>query len=107
MVRENPKKLKIRELEAALEAKKRELTRARKDYKRVQEETERRLADQQRVQGELEVERQRARHQEELHVLERANAAGLDGAALLEQYRALLTKYTEERDSKGYPWVRS
>ena len=39
--------------------------------------------------------------------VERANAAGLDGAALLEQYRALLTKYTEERDSKGYPWVRS
>jgi len=39
--------------------------------------------------------------------VERANAAGFDGAALLEQYRALLTKYTEERDSQGYPWARS
>lgn len=39
--------------------------------------------------------------------VERANAAGLDGAALLEEYRALLKKYAEERDSQGYPWMRS
>jgi len=38
--------------------------------------------------------------------VERANAAGLDGTALLEQYRALVTKYTEERDNQGYPWTR-
>ena len=38
--------------------------------------------------------------------VERANAAGLDGTVLLEQYRALLTKYEEERDSQGYPWTR-
>jgi TRAP-type C4-dicarboxylate transport system substrate-binding protein len=36
----------------------------------------------------------------------RANAAGLDGAALLEEYKALLGKYTAERDEKGYPWTR-
>jgi len=39
--------------------------------------------------------------------VERANAAGLDGTALLEQYRALVTKYTEERDNQGYPWTRN
>lgn len=38
--------------------------------------------------------------------VERANAAGLDGAAMLEQYRALLAKYEAERDTKGYPWTR-
>lgn len=38
--------------------------------------------------------------------VERANAVGLDGAALLEEYRALLTKYAEERDNQGYPWTR-
>ena len=38
--------------------------------------------------------------------LERANAAGLDGGALLEQFQALLEKYTAERDSQGYPWAR-
>lgn len=38
--------------------------------------------------------------------VERANAAGLDGAALLEAYKALLEKYTAERDEKGYPWER-
>ncbi len=36
----------------------------------------------------------------------RADAAGLDGTALLEEYRALLTKYAEERDAQGYPWTR-
>ena len=39
--------------------------------------------------------------------VERANAAGLDGVSLLEQYRALLEKYAGERDSQGYPWARS
>jgi TRAP-type transport system periplasmic protein len=38
--------------------------------------------------------------------VERANGAGLDGAALLDEYRALLAKYSAERDEKGYPWTR-
>lgn len=38
--------------------------------------------------------------------VKRANGAGLDGAALLEAYKALLGKYTAERDEKGYPWTR-
>lgn len=38
--------------------------------------------------------------------VERANAAGLDGTSLLEQYRTLLEKYAEERDRQGYPWTR-
>ncbi len=38
--------------------------------------------------------------------VERANAAGLDGGALLEQFQALLEKYAAERDSQGYPWAR-
>ena len=38
--------------------------------------------------------------------VEQASAAGLDGAAMLENYRALLAKYTEERDAQGYPWTR-
>ncbi len=35
-----------------------------------------------------------------------AAAAGLDGEALLEQYRGLIDKYTQERDAQGYPWER-
>lgn len=35
-----------------------------------------------------------------------ADAAGLDGTALLDEYRGLLAKYTEERDAQGYPWTR-
>ncbi|WP_425073592.1 C4-dicarboxylate TRAP transporter substrate-binding protein [Sagittula sp. S175] len=38
--------------------------------------------------------------------VERANGAGLDGAALLEEYKGLLAQYTAERDEKGYPWTR-
>ena len=38
--------------------------------------------------------------------VERASAAGLDGAALLEDYRGLIDKYAAERDEKGYPWER-
>ncbi|WP_212523471.1 C4-dicarboxylate TRAP transporter substrate-binding protein [Actibacterium sp. MT2.3-13A] len=38
--------------------------------------------------------------------VERANAAGLDGAALIGEYKALLAKYAAERDAKGYPWER-
>ncbi len=38
--------------------------------------------------------------------VEQATAAGLDGAGMLESYRALLAKYTEERDAQGYPWTR-
>lgn len=36
--------------------------------------------------------------------VETANGAGLDGAALLEEYKGLIAKYTELRDSEGYPW---
>ncbi|MEH6824941.1 MAG: C4-dicarboxylate TRAP transporter substrate-binding protein [Motiliproteus sp.] len=35
-----------------------------------------------------------------------ASASGMDGAALVEQYRAAVSKYSQERDSKGYPWAR-
>lgn len=35
-----------------------------------------------------------------------ASAAGLDGAALLADYRRLIAEYTAERDEKGYPWTR-
>ena len=38
--------------------------------------------------------------------VERSAEAGLDGAALLEEYRALLEKYAAERDAEGYPWER-
>ncbi|WP_281824812.1 C4-dicarboxylate TRAP transporter substrate-binding protein [Jannaschia rubra] len=38
--------------------------------------------------------------------VQRADAAGLDGTALLEEYRAALTKYADERDAQGYPWTR-
>lgn len=36
----------------------------------------------------------------------RADAAGLDGTALLARYRELLAKYEAERVEKGYPWTR-
>ncbi|ETX29593.1 C4-dicarboxylate TRAP transporter substrate-binding protein [Roseivivax isoporae] len=39
--------------------------------------------------------------------VERANAAGLDGAALLDEYRGLIDKYTQVRDDQGYPWEDS
>ncbi|WP_085307541.1 C4-dicarboxylate TRAP transporter substrate-binding protein [Planktotalea arctica] len=39
--------------------------------------------------------------------VESANAVGLQGDALLEEYRGLIAKYTEERDSMGYPWARN
>ena len=38
--------------------------------------------------------------------VEQVSAQGLDGAAILEEYKALLAKYTEERDTQGYPWER-
>ncbi|MCK0168514.1 C4-dicarboxylate TRAP transporter substrate-binding protein [Jannaschia sp. S6380] len=38
--------------------------------------------------------------------VEQAGMAGLDGAALLEEYRGLLDKYAQERDDQGYPWTR-
>ncbi len=37
---------------------------------------------------------------------ERAGGAGLDGQALLTEYRELLAQYTAERDAEGYPWTR-
>ncbi|AXS41541.1 C4-dicarboxylate TRAP transporter substrate-binding protein [Breoghania sp. L-A4] len=39
--------------------------------------------------------------------IERADAAGLDGKMLLDQYRALLKKYETERAEQGYPWTRN
>lgn len=36
--------------------------------------------------------------------VETASGTGLDGAALLEEYKGLIAKYTELRDSEGYPW---
>ncbi|SFQ59690.1 TRAP-type C4-dicarboxylate transport system, substrate-binding protein [Roseivivax halotolerans] len=38
--------------------------------------------------------------------VEQVSGLGLDGAAMLEEYRGLLEKYEEERDSQGYPWER-
>ena len=38
--------------------------------------------------------------------VKQASASGLDGAALVEQYRAAVNKYSQERDDKGYPWAR-
>ncbi len=39
--------------------------------------------------------------------VESANAVGLPGVALLEEYRSLIAIYTEERDTQGYPWTRN
>ena len=39
--------------------------------------------------------------------VEQANASGLDGAALLAEYRGLIDKYAQEREEKGYPWERN
>lgn len=38
--------------------------------------------------------------------IKRANASGLDGQAILDEYKALIAKYSKERDEKGYPWTR-
>lgn len=38
--------------------------------------------------------------------VEQVSGMGLDGEAILEEYKALLAKYTEERDTQGYPWER-
>lgn len=35
-----------------------------------------------------------------------ANKSGLNGKAMVEHYKSLLTKYSQERDLKGYPWAR-
>ncbi|MFN4060112.1 MAG: C4-dicarboxylate TRAP transporter substrate-binding protein [Paracoccus hibiscisoli] len=36
----------------------------------------------------------------------RATAAGLDGPALLDEYRALIAQYAAELEAEGYPWER-
>ncbi len=36
--------------------------------------------------------------------VESANASGLPGEALLDEYRVLIAKYTAIRDNDGYPW---
>lgn len=38
--------------------------------------------------------------------VDQAGKIGLDGKTLLENYKGLIAKYSEERDSKGYPWTR-
>lgn len=38
--------------------------------------------------------------------VENMSAAGLDGAAILSDYRVLIEKYSVERDTQGYPWER-
>lgn len=35
----------------------------------------------------------------------RADAAGLDGQALVDDYIRLIAEYTQQRDAQGYPWV--
>ncbi|MFQ3237611.1 MAG: TRAP-type C4-dicarboxylate transport system substrate-binding protein [Paraglaciecola sp.] len=35
-----------------------------------------------------------------------AEKSGLDGKTMLENYKTFLTKYSQERDLKGYPWTR-
>ncbi|WP_370231914.1 C4-dicarboxylate TRAP transporter substrate-binding protein [Cognatishimia sp.] len=37
--------------------------------------------------------------------VQRASSQGLDGEGLLTEYRALIAKYTAERDENGYPWA--
>lgn len=34
----------------------------------------------------------------------RADAAGLDGRGLVDEYTALVAEYTKQRDEQGYPW---
>ncbi|MBM3604434.1 MAG: C4-dicarboxylate ABC transporter substrate-binding protein [Alphaproteobacteria bacterium] len=36
----------------------------------------------------------------------RADASGLDGQALLDEYRGLIQQYTAELEEQGYPWER-
>ncbi|MCR9125656.1 MAG: TRAP transporter substrate-binding protein DctP [Rhodobacteraceae bacterium] len=38
--------------------------------------------------------------------MEKAEKKGLDAAAVLDSYKALLAKYEAERDANGYPWAR-
>ena len=37
--------------------------------------------------------------------IETANATGVDGAAVLDEYRALLVKCADLRETQGYPWA--
>jgi len=37
--------------------------------------------------------------------VETANATGLPGQKLLDDYQALIAKYTAQRDTNGYPWA--
>ncbi|SPJ22599.1 C4-dicarboxylate TRAP transporter substrate-binding protein [Palleronia abyssalis] len=37
---------------------------------------------------------------------ETVGGMGMDGDAMLTEYRSLIDKYTEERDAQGYPWER-
>ncbi|EKE45472.1 putative dicarboxylate-binding periplasmic protein [Oceaniovalibus guishaninsula JLT2003] len=37
--------------------------------------------------------------------IDRADAAGLDGAAMVEEYKSLIDQYAQQRDEQGYPWA--
>lgn len=37
--------------------------------------------------------------------VETANADGLPGSDMLEDYKKLIAKYTDQRDTQGYPWA--
>lgn len=37
--------------------------------------------------------------------IQRADAAGLDGQALVDDYTRLVADYTKQRDEQGYPWA--
>ncbi|MFP3976437.1 MULTISPECIES: C4-dicarboxylate TRAP transporter substrate-binding protein [Marinobacter] len=38
--------------------------------------------------------------------IDQANQDGVDGQSIWNEFKALLAKYQEEKDSKGYPWQR-
>ena len=37
--------------------------------------------------------------------IQRADAAGLDGQALVDEYTALIAQFASQRDKQGYPWA--
>ncbi|WP_240602557.1 C4-dicarboxylate TRAP transporter substrate-binding protein [Paracoccus endophyticus] len=37
--------------------------------------------------------------------IQRADAAGLDGQALVDEYTALIAQFARQRDEQGYPWA--
>ncbi|MEL6737009.1 MAG: C4-dicarboxylate ABC transporter substrate-binding protein, partial [Pseudomonadota bacterium] len=37
--------------------------------------------------------------------IETVSSQGLDAGGILESYQGLIAKYTEQRDTNGYPWA--